>query len=1056
MEAPIENFPVYNQGYFYTKADGNTSTIEVPLFEIPAGTLLFRGVQLPNPKKDEDPRMFVRDWLGYPRGDRFCLTPTHNTFFYTSPFVPFGAHTVGEWFNAVMVYQLVQNVRVVAMIGPSKWVRGGKELKTMDGEAPIQRCDKLDYSCIEDKSSKEAKKEKIQQSWDNCIHPKFARLNKVSGWMAIADYDSLDNFKEALKGKDTTMGKYIMELEGRLPGKGIDLLTSTYTDASKHRGFPEIVLYPWAPHPGEENQYTEARTEEDAADAIAEMSDRFTYLPIACITERGILEAFTGDFKASDLPAYAASAAPGPLTRKNIDKLQAAYLEKLQKGIDIPGFGPCQLLFDCRTGFYVMNRFTGMLSQGGQLYPYSQICLPLKTQEEQDLVLQYKIRYRSFDPFKLLQTNTFIDETTQVPRLFVFERPDELYPQFKELGLRLPSRFIPYIWGATERFQLDLADRRERDDPRGAEEARRRAAEAKKKIQESLDFIAKKKAEREGKKTGKASAKATEEVAAAEHAAAVEESKTPEYAPKTPEFTPSRLTGVQTSIPIVRTMQEALAIGREAFAQAEFAKDYPLLSQGMNPRVGGPWELKPKVLERTLKYIYEFMHHTCYMLCVNDGRPYLFKLEGSGLPAKVRTILQQQMAERDIRDIDLDNTRIMQCIIKPYQQDSTTATEWLDFLQGLVSDGLKLPNGVFILNLTDALMLRTDDNDPFGFFTKRLEKLPDEYANRYYLPILSYSGNKFYEDIPIPNFDDLFTIQRNADGSVNVEGTLGGEVVSNWSEKQDRAVFRGGTTGCGYTPETNSRLLLVDYNFVQGLENADMLDVGITTITKQYKMDPENGLGRVDPESVYIVTPMTMAQQSNYKYIIHIDGNVFAYRFLKSMLTGSLVLREVSNYEGWMDRDKTCKGLAIYEDTSDLTNRCYLTIAPKLGNLDEVLTWIQENDEICKQIAANGKAYALKALSKQYLYTSFTNILNAVVALSKVEAANGGSRQKQTRKHKASKAKKTRKQSKRSKEDPLVLSHYRGAELSDSMGDYISSTMRNLWERFAKRPKSVF
>lgn len=500
MESPINRLDLYSEKINYTKANGTAASIDVPFVEIPAGTLLFRGIQLPNPKRDEDPRMFMRDWLGYPKGDRFCMTPTHNTFFYTSPFVPFGAHTVGEWFNAILVCQTVRNIRLVNMISPSDWTRGGKEIKALDGTAPIQRCDKFDYTCIDNDKSVEAIREKELKAWDNCVHPDFARTKKVSGWMAIADYDSLDNFKEGLHGKDTTMGKYIMDLESRLPGKGVDLLTSTYTDKSNHRGFPEIVLFPWSPHPGTENQYTEARTEEDAADAIAEMSDRFNYLPIACITERGILEAFTGDFKSGDLPAYATSAAPGTVTRRTIDKFQADYMEKLMtKGVNIPGLGLGKITFDSRTGFFVMNALKAQIIDPITREPteYDNLCMELTTEEEREKVLEYKIKYRSFDKTKFMNPDTYIDGSVVLARAFLFERPDQLYNQFKELDMRLPSKLIPYIWSATEVFQKNLADRKSRNDPRGSEEARRRADQAKLKIQESLDFIAKKKAERE-------------------------------------------------------------------------------------------------------------------------------------------------------------------------------------------------------------------------------------------------------------------------------------------------------------------------------------------------------------------------------------------------------------------------------------------------------------------------------------------------------------------------------------------------------------------------------
>lgn len=508
MTTDIDSFAIFDEKITYTKASGESAQITVPMVEIPSGTLLFRGIQLPNPKKDEDPRLFVRDWLGYPTGERFCLTPTHNTFFYTSPYVPFGAHTVGEWFNAIMIYQTVEDIRLVCMISPSKWTRGGKEIKALDGTAPIQRCDKFDYTCIDDPESREAKREKELKAWDNCIHPEFAASNQVSGWMAIADYDSLDNFKEGLHGKETTMGKYIMELDARLPGKGVELLTSTYTDASKHRGFPEVVLFPWRPHIGKESLYTEARTQEDAADAIAELSDRFTYLPIACITERGIVEAFTGDFKAGDLPAYATTALPGPTTRKAIDEYQSKYLEKLMtRGIDIPVFGNRKMYFDTRTGFYKMIFIdsivnTSPLRSSYEITPqtyisYNELLLQLETPEQREKVLEYKVKYRTFDSNELNKPDTYIDGTLIPRRAFIFERPDELYKQFKELDLKLPSNVIPYIWSATERFQKNLAARKASTNARGAEEAQRRAAEAKQKIQESLDFIARKKAERE-------------------------------------------------------------------------------------------------------------------------------------------------------------------------------------------------------------------------------------------------------------------------------------------------------------------------------------------------------------------------------------------------------------------------------------------------------------------------------------------------------------------------------------------------------------------------------
>jgi hypothetical protein len=1044
MDTPVKIHTITAESIPYTKASGGTARIDVPLVEIPAGTILFRGLQLPNPKKDEDPRLFVRDWLGYPMGERFCMTPTHNTFFYTSPFVPFGAHTVGEWFNAIMVYQTVKTLKLVCMIGPSKWVRGGKEIKALDGTAPIQRCDKFDYSCLPDKQSKEAKKEKEMKAWDNCIRPEFAQEKGVAGWMAIADFDSLDNFKEALKGKDTTMGKYIIELESRLPGKGIDLLTSTYTDESNHRGFPEIVLFPWSPHPGPENQYTEARTEEDAADAIAGMSDMFNYLPIACITERGILEAFTGDFKAGDLPAYATSATPGRVTRAAIDKNLANYLEKLQtKGVEIPGLGNSLVRFDQRTGFYVMDKFLPDILSGPTYIPYSMYTHPLETPEQREQVLEYKIRYRTFDAQQMFKPDTLVSGTYIPQRLFIFERPDELFRQYKELGLKFPASFIPYIYGATERYQKNLADQKIKTNARGAEEALRRAGEARKKLQESLAILARKKAEREAKKKGLPPPKV--EAPPAETLPA-----SPPYRPSSPAAPPSPFTGMfQTSIPVLRTMQEALQIGGYVLQQPYLAA-YQQLNGGLKGKYDPlPFEINEGSLNLTLSYIFEVLHQNCYMLCVVEAMPYLFKLEGGGLPDTVATVLGEQIREKRITDIDLDRTRVMQCIVKPYQDESTVAEEWLTLVQELARERYEFPNGIFILNLSDSMMLRTDGNAPWTWF--KTEPLPRKYKGQMYLPIFSYSGHVDYDDMPIPNFDDLFEIKRDDYGAVNVEATMGGPIVTNWAEKKPKAVFRGGTTGCGFTAETNQRLHLTSPEFLGELDNAEMLDVGITTVTKQYKMDPKMGLGKVDPAAIEVVEPVSMAKQSEFKFIIHVDGNVFAYRFLKSMLTGSCILRVDSPYRSWVD--SLMVGFHIETDPLENIPGCqYISVKADLSNLDAVLDWCKAHDAECKTIASTGAVVAQGILNKSYINTSLLNVMNIAKGIT---LAGGGysdtpkKKPNKTRKGKKSKRRTTRRNI--VEKEPLVLAKFEGGGIDTDIENYVHSTMQNLWKAFLQK-----
>lgn len=440
--------PVFQQEIPFTKASGEASKMNVPFLDIPSGTLLFRGVKLPDVKKGEDPRSFVSEFLGSVEGDRFCLMPVRNVFFYPFPHVSFGANIYGEQFNAILIYQTTRNLRLVCMTSPSKWIRGG-DIKRFDGTAPIQRCNKFPYRC-EKTVSDETK------AWDNCLRPEFAQEYNVAGWMAIADYDSLDNFD--VKGrlpKDTAMGKYLTELQGRLPGAPAEILTEMYADARRHRGIPEIVLYPWSPHPGTENQYIDAANPEEAADAIAALADKFNYLPIACITDKGILEAFRGDFRATNLPEGATNAIAGPDARAKIDRYLRDYMIKLMTtGIEIEDLGNSKALYDSRTGFYVMSLFQpeDTFQKGSEIVPYRELLFPLETEQQRRIQQEYQMIFRSFFPGKLLDKET-LPSGTVVRRAFVLERPPLLGAMFDDLRIPKPPLVQTGIRSAAAQFQ---------------------------------------------------------------------------------------------------------------------------------------------------------------------------------------------------------------------------------------------------------------------------------------------------------------------------------------------------------------------------------------------------------------------------------------------------------------------------------------------------------------------------------------------------------------------------------------------------------------------------
>lgn len=307
----------------------------------------------------------------------------------------------------------------------------------------------------------------------------------------------------------------------------------------------------------------------------------------------------------------------------------------------------------------------------------------------------------------------------------------------------------------------------------------------------------------------------------------------------------------------------------------------------------------------TLKYIFS-QHYTCYMLCVKDGSYEFYKLERrSGNPVLDKQI--NKTIKRKKIKTKTKTWRVMGCIVKPFKKESSFAKEWIRFLDGIKD---RLPNGVFILSLSDSVFL---ENTVSGDF----------------LPVYAYSGKKGYRDVPIPTYDDLF------DRDI-------GTVETDWSAKKDVAVFRGSSTGCGSTADTNQRLKLATMK-------SEDLDVGITQYTSHLKYNSPTDIGKAEKVAP-TVPSLNWKEQSKYKYIIHVDGNVVAYRLLKSMLTNSVILRVKSDFVHWADKYLQ-------------PGKHYIEIKSDLSDLQEKVDWCRNHDAECKKIADAGRTIATELLN---------------------------------------------------------------------------------------------
>jgi len=397
---------------------------------------------------------------------------------------------------------------------------------------------------------------------------------------------------------------------------------------------------------------------------------------------------------------------------------------------------------------------------------------------------------------------------------------------------------------------------------------------------------------------------------------------------------------------VLQSYEEAFNIGKKCLDSMVVSKRPALLGHGIKKlpeEIDGPWEMSEAALANTLKYIF-YIGNFSYLLCVTNGMPVLYKLAKNQNPPRYENKILKSLKNKKIKSKN-KTWRLMQCVVFEHKKGYSFATEWDRFLSQM---SYNLPDGVFLLTLTDSVLLRKDNREPWQEVLGDKD-LPSEYRFSSFIPMLSYSGRIGYWDIPIVDYDDLLYASG---GATHPEFNI------IWDSKKPIAVFRGSTTGCGYTADTNMRIKL-------STMKSEFIDAGITQYVKRLRFDPKEGLGQLDRNKYSLVSSMPMSEQSNHKYIIHIDGNVAAYRLLTTMLTGSLILKVDGPYTLWIEH--VLKPM-----------KHYVPVKSDLSDLLDVIEWCKNHDAKCKKIAMKGYEFAKNALTKDYINASFAKVLWAV------------------------------------------------------------------------------
>jgi hypothetical protein len=327
------------------------------------------------------------------------------------------------------------------------------------------------------------------------------------------------------------------------------------------------------------------------------------------------------------------------------------------------------------------------------------------------------------------------------------------------------------------------------------------------------------------------------------------------------------------------------------------------------------------------------------------------------------TYINNMMGKRyRVRVGSPDNWYANNCLVRsesPINEGDTNTSNMSDMFIELCASRI-VPDMEFFINRRDFPVIKKNGTEAYDhMFGDDQPLLSHDYDQ--YAPILSMVTTDEYADVPIPTGDDWARIGSNEGKFFGKECRVypkPDEFKTTWKNKKPTAIFRGASTGCGVTVDTNVRLklALLSVNTPPDIDGP-LLDAGISKWqTRPRKLKNERYLQTINvPEmnklGIHLASFVSPLQQSEYKYLVHVDGHVSAFRLSLEMSMGCCILLADSKYRLWFR--------SLMKPMVE-----YVPIKSDLSDLLEKIKWCRLHDKACKKIAKNAKKFYLHYLQK--------------------------------------------------------------------------------------------
>jgi serine/threonine protein kinase len=273
-----------------------------------------------------------------------------------------------------------------------------------------------------------------------------------------------------------------------------------------------------------------------------------------------------------------------------------------------------------------------------------------------------------------------------------------------------------------------------------------------------------------------------------------------------------------------------------------------------------------------------------------------------------------------------------------------------------------LPDIEFFLNKRDFPILTRNGTEPYNHIYGDNVRLNSHSAK--YAPILSMCSSNKFADIAIPTHEDWARVKSQEDDVVFPPKcrNYSFKFKLDWSSKKNMAVFRGSNTGCGFNKENNTRLKLAHLS----KQHPQYLDAGITNWNLRIRKHKDSPYLQIpDVGDLKLVRKLSPEQQSDYKYLINVDGHVSAFRLSLELSMGCCILL-VDSSEGWK---------MWFSDLLEPYVH-YVPVKADLSNLVEQVKWCVDHDAECRRIAKNALWLSKDQLTKKSILNYLQNTLS--------------------------------------------------------------------------------